>query len=155
MIAAAVSLTDLTKRFDGGAPSVDNINLDIPSGSLVTLLGPSGCGKTTTLRMIAGLEIPTEERILIGDEDVTRMPPERRDVTMVFQFYALFPHMNVFSNVGYGLSVARRPKAELVERVEDALALVGLAGLSDRRVDALSGGQQQRVALARALVMKP
>lgn len=155
MTAAAVTLTGLTKRFNGGDPSVDNVTLDIAAGSLVTLLGPSGCGKTTTLRMIAGLETPSEGRIMIGDTDVTRMPPERRDVTMVFQSYALFPHMDVFANVGYGLTVASRPKAEVIERVHDALELVGLEGFGDRRVDALSGGQQQRVALARALVMKP
>ncbi|MFN3663974.1 ABC transporter ATP-binding protein [Yoonia sp.] len=155
MTAAAVSLNALTKRFNAAAPSVNNINLEIAPGTLVTLLGPSGCGKTTTLRMIAGLETPSEGRIMIGDTDVTRMPPERRDVTMVFQSYALFPHMDVYANVAYGLRVARRPVAEVKERVAEALALVGLDGFGDRRVDALSGGQQQRVALARALVMKP
>ena len=152
---AAVSLRGIVKRFGSAAPAVDAIDLQIAPGELVTLLGPSGCGKTTTLRMIAGLEDPTEGSITIGEDEVTHLPAEKRDVTMVFQSYALFPHMNVRANVGYGLSVARRPRAEIAERVDEALALVGLGPYADRPVDALSGGQQQRVALARALVMKP
>jgi iron(III) transport system ATP-binding protein len=153
---AAVVLRNVLKSFGTkGAPAVDSINLDIAPGELVTLLGPSGCGKTTTLRMIAGLEEPTSGSILIGEEDVTHLPAEKRDVTMVFQSYALFPHMNVFENVAYGLKVARRPRAEIASRVAEALDLVGLGPYPDRSVDALSGGQQQRVALARALVMKP
>ncbi len=152
---AAVLLQSVLKSFGADAPAVDSINLDIAPGELVTLLGPSGCGKTTTLRMIAGLEEPTSGAIIIGDEDVTHLPAEKRDVTMVFQSYALFPHMNVFANVAYGLKVARRPRAEISQRVDEALALVGLEAYAQRSVDALSGGQQQRVALARALVMKP
>ncbi len=152
---AAVDLGRVTKRFGAGAPAVDDVSLQIAPGELVTLLGPSGCGKTTTLRMIAGLEDPTEGRITIGEDEVTHLPAEKRDVTMVFQSYALFPHMNVRANVGYGLKVARTPRAELTDRVEEALALVGLEAFAERPVDALSGGQQQRVALARALVMKP
>ncbi len=152
---AAVHLSGLVKRFGNGAPAVDDVNLQIAPGELVTLLGPSGCGKTTTLRMIAGLEDPTEGTITIGADEVTHLPAEKRDVTMVFQSYALFPHMNVRANVGYGLKVARRPRAEVTARVDEALALVGLQPYADRPVDALSGGQQQRVALARALVMKP
>ncbi|MBL4916838.1 ABC transporter ATP-binding protein [Tabrizicola sp. DMG-N-6] len=152
---AAVVLRRVLKSFGTGAPAVDTINLDIAPGELVTLLGPSGCGKTTTLRMIAGLEEPTAGSITIGDEDVTHLPAEKRDVTMVFQSYALFPHMNVFENVAYGLKVARRPRPEIAARVAEALDLVGLGAYADRSVDALSGGQQQRVALARALVMKP
>ncbi len=152
---AAVNLTGIVKRFGNGAPAVDDVNLQIAPGELVTLLGPSGCGKTTTLRMIAGLEDPTDGAITIGEDEVTHLPAEKRDVTMVFQSYALFPHMNVRANVGYGLRVARRPRAEVTERVDEALALVGLEAYAERSVDALSGGQQQRVALARALVMKP
>ena len=152
---AAVDLRGLVKRFGTAAPAVSDVNLTIAPGELVTLLGPSGCGKTTTLRMIAGLEDPSEGSITIGEEDVTHLPAEKRDVTMVFQSYALFPHMNVRANVGYGLKVARRPRTEIVERVTEALMLVGLEAYADRAVDALSGGQQQRVALARALVMKP
>jgi iron(III) transport system ATP-binding protein len=152
---AAVVLRRVMKRFGTSAPAVDAINLEIAPGELVTLLGPSGCGKTTTLRMIAGLEEPTSGSITIGDEDVTHLPAEKRDVTMVFQSYALFPHMNVFENVAYGLKVARRPRPEIAARVAEALDLVGLGPYPDRSVDALSGGQQQRVALARALVMKP
>ena len=155
VIPAAVRLSGIVKRFGKAAPAVSNIDLDIKPGELVTLLGPSGCGKTTTLRMIAGLEEPSEGAITIGDDEVTHLPAEKRDVTMVFQSYALFPHMNVRANVGYGLTVARRPKTEIAERVGDALDLVGLGAYADRAVDALSGGQQQRVALARALVMKP
>ena len=152
---AAVVLRRVLKRFGPNALAVDAIDLDIAPGELVTLLGPSGCGKTTTLRMIAGLEEPTSGTITIGDEDVTHLPAEKRDVTMVFQSYALFPHMNVFENVAYGLKVARRPRPEIATRVAEALELVGLGPYPDRSVDALSGGQQQRVALARALVMKP
>lgn len=152
---AAVRLSSIIKQFGGAAPAVNNVDLHIEPGELVTLLGPSGCGKTTTLRMIAGLEDPTAGTITIGDDEVTHLPAEKRDVTMVFQSYALFPHMNVRANVGYGLSVARRPRAEITERVNDALDLVDLGAYADRAVDALSGGQQQRVALARALVMKP
>lgn len=152
---ATVRLDNIVKQFGTGAPAVDAVNLDIAPGELVTLLGPSGCGKTTTLRMIAGLESPTEGHITIGEDEVTHLPAEKRDVTMVFQSYALFPHMNVMANVGYGLKVARRPRAEIAARVSEALELVGLEAYGDRSVDALSGGQQQRVALARALVMKP
>lgn len=153
--AAPVTLRGVTKRFDRDVVAVDDVTLDVEPGSLVTLLGPSGCGKTTTLRMIAGLERASEGRILIDGQDVTRLPANLRDVTMVFQSYALFPHMNVFQNVAYGLTVARHPREEVRRRTLEALSLVGLDGLQDRASNALSGGQQQRVALARALVMKP
>ncbi len=152
---APVRLERVVKRFGEAAPAVDALSLDIAPGELVTLLGPSGCGKTTTLRMIAGLEEASDGAVWIGDQDVTRLPAEKRDVTMVFQSYALFPHMNVFANVAYGLTVARRPRAEVQARVAESLALVGLEAFAERPVSALSGGQQQRVALARALVMKP
>ena len=121
----------------------------------MTLLGPSGCGKTTTLRLIAGLEMPTAGRILIGEDDVTTVPATERDVSMVFQSYALFPHMTVLENVAYGLNVSGRPKAEARARAEEGLALVGLEGYGRRLPSELSGGQQQRVAVARALVLEP
>lgn len=152
---ATVTLEGLEKRFSRDSLAVDSIDLDIAPGELVTLLGPSGCGKTTTLRMIAGLERATSGRILLDGEDVTRLPAYLRDVTMVFQSYALFPHMNVFENVAYGLRVARKPQQEIREGVETALRMVGLEELIDRQVTALSGGQQQRVALARALAIRP
>lgn len=153
--AAPIKLENVTKRFGKDVTAVDNVTLDVKAGSLLTLLGPSGCGKTTILRMIAGLERATEGKIFIDENDVTKLPANLRDVTMVFQSYALFPHMNVFGNVAYGLEVARRPKDQIKEEVKEALAMVGLEGLGDRATNALSGGQQQRVALARALVMHP
>ncbi|HEX7005466.1 MAG TPA: ABC transporter ATP-binding protein [Trueperaceae bacterium] len=153
--AAPVALEGVTKKFGADVVAVDALDLAIEPGSLVTLLGPSGCGKTTTLRMIAGLERATGGRILIDGSDVTRLPANLRDVTMVFQSYALFPHMNVFDNVAYGLRVAGVSGSELARRVDEALEMVGMQGLERRSSAALSGGQQQRVALARALVMEP
>jgi iron(III) transport system ATP-binding protein len=152
---ATVEVRDLLKRFGKDVVAVDHVDLHIDRGELVTLLGPSGCGKTTILRMIAGLERPTSGQILLDEDDVTRLPAYLRDVTMVFQSYALFPHMNVFENVAYGVRVARRPKEEIEERVHEALSMVGLDAFASRAVTALSGGQQQRVALARALVIRP
>ncbi len=152
--AARVELDAISKRF-GTVVAVDRVTLEIPAGKLVTLLGPSGCGKTTTLRIIAGLEQPTDGRVFIGDEDVTPLPAANRSTTMVFQSYALFPHLTVFENVAYGLRVSRRPEDEIRRRVQEVLSLVGLPGLEGRSPAALSGGQQQRVALARALVMQP
>lgn len=152
--AARVRLERITKRF-GPVAAVDDVTLDITAGTLVTLLGPSGCGKTTTLRMIAGLEQPTSGRVFIGDEDVTPLPAANRSTTMVFQSYALFPHLTVFENTAYGLRVLRRPAEEIRRRVGEVLVLVGLPGLEGRWPGQLSGGQQQRVALARALIMRP
>jgi iron(III) transport system ATP-binding protein len=152
--AARVVLQGVTKRF-GQMVAVDGVSLTIEPGELVTLLGPSGCGKTTTLRMVAGLEIATSGRIFIGEVEVTHLPPNARDVTMVFQSYALFPHLTVFENVAYGLRVLKRPEAELRNAVLSVLELVGMPGLEGRSPSALSGGQQQRVAVARALVMQP
>ncbi len=152
--AVPVRLENVTKRF-GSFAAVDNVTLVIPAGKLVTLLGPSGCGKTTTLRMIAGLEHPTGGRIWIGDEDVTALPASNRSVTMVFQSYALFPHLTVYENVAYGLRIAKLPETEIARQVAGVLELVGLPQVGRRYPAQLSGGQQQRVALARALVMKP
>jgi iron(III) transport system ATP-binding protein len=152
--AARVALKNVSKRF-GQTLAVDDVSLDIEPGSLVTLLGPSGCGKTTILRMVAGLETVSSGRVFIGDAEVTHLPPNARDVTMMFQSYALFPHLSVFENVAYGLRVLRRSEAEVRKSAEDALALVGMAGMGERPPNALSGGQQQRVALARSLVMQP
>jgi len=152
---ATVELRSLVKRFGRDVTAVNDVDLRIDKGELVTLLGPSGCGKTTILRLIAGLERPTSGQILLDDGDVSRLPAYLRDITMVFQSYALFPHMNVFENVAYGLRVARRPADEIKRRVGEALAMVGLAHLEERATAALSGGQQQRVALARALVIHP
>ena len=150
--SAPVELSAITKKY-GEVLAVDAVSFAIEAGHLVTLLGPSGCGKTTTLRMIAGLEIPTAGRILIGGEDVTRLPPSARDVSMVFQSYALFPHMTVMENVSYGL--AGQPKAAQREKAAEGLRMVGLEGYEDRLPSELSGGQQQRVACARALVLEP
>jgi iron(III) transport system ATP-binding protein len=150
--SAAVSLKDVRKLY-GDVVAVEEVSLTIEAGTLVTLLGPSGCGKTTTLRMIAGLEMPSAGRILIGDKDVTLLPPNERDVSMVFQSYALFPHMTVLENVAYGL--AGRPKSEQLDKAREGLRLVGLEGYDGRLPSELSGGQQQRVACARALVLEP
>jgi putative spermidine/putrescine transport system ATP-binding protein len=150
----AVSLRGLTKRY-GQVTAVDGIDLDIREGELLTLLGPSGSGKTTTLRMVAGFELPSEGTIQLGGVDVTTRPPFERDVNTVFQDYALFPHMSVAENIGYGLRVRGVAKAERRERVAAALAQVRLDDFGDRRPSQLSGGQRQRVALARALVNRP
>ena len=152
-----IQFKQVTKRY-GGANSplvVQGIDFLVPKGNLTTILGPSGCGKTTTLRMIAGLEAPSGGQILIDGVDVTHLGPSERNVSMVFQSYALFPHMNVIGNVRYGLDVSGVHKAEALERAQKSLALVGLAGYEERLPSELSGGQQQRVALARALVLEP
>jgi iron(III) transport system ATP-binding protein len=152
--AAAVVLQNLRKQY-GAVLAVEEVSTTIEAGTLVTLLGPSGCGKTTTLRMVAGLEMPTAGRILIGDKDVTLLPPNERDVSMVFQSYALFPHMTVLENVSYGLADAAISKAQRLEKAREGLRLVGLEGYDERLPSELSGGQQQRVACARALVLEP
>ncbi|MCC8373563.1 ABC transporter ATP-binding protein [Photorhabdus sp. HUG-39] len=149
-----VELKNVTKRF-GSNTVIDNLELSIPQGHMVTLLGPSGCGKTTVLRLVAGLEKPSEGKMFIDGEDVTDRSIQQRDICMVFQSYALFPHMSLGENIGYGLKMLGRPKAEIRERVKEALELVDLGGFDDRYVDQISGGQQQRVALARALTLKP
>ncbi|MEL5567309.1 ferric ABC transporter ATP-binding protein [Serratia ureilytica] len=149
-----VELRNVSKRF-GNNTVIDNITLTIPRGQMVTLLGPSGCGKTTILRLVAGLEKPSDGQIFIDGEDVTHRSIQQRDICMVFQSYALFPHMSLGENVGYGLKMLGIPRAEVKARVQEALAMVDLAGFDDRYVDQISGGQQQRVALARALILKP
>ncbi|WP_119303769.1 ABC transporter ATP-binding protein [Dongia deserti] len=152
--SAAVVLEKVRKQY-GVVMAVEEVSVTIEAGTLVTLLGPSGCGKTTTLRMVAGLEMPTAGRILIGDKDVTLLPPNERDVSMVFQSYALFPHMTVLENVSYGLADASLSKARKLEKAREGLRLVGLDGYDERLPSELSGGQQQRVACARALVLEP
>ncbi|MCP4362800.1 MAG: ABC transporter ATP-binding protein, partial [Chloroflexi bacterium] len=151
---------NVTKLFpgrggEGEVTAVDNISLNIGKGELVTLLGPSGCGKTTTLRMIAGFEFPTTGDIYLDSQEINNLPPHKRDMSMVFQSYAIFPHLSVYENVAYGLKVARLPKKEIQERVAKTLTLVELDGYEKRAPNQLSGGQQQRVALARALIMEP
>ena len=150
----AIRLVDLRKSF-GDVVAVDGVSLEVSDGEFLTLLGPSGSGKTTVLRMIAGFEQPTSGTIELAGVDVTRVPPYNRDVNTVFQDYALFPHMDVLSNVEYGLKVKKVPKAERRSRAEEALATVRLEGYGSRKPSQLSGGQRQRVALARALVNKP
>ena len=149
-----IQIRNVSKRF-GKVTAVDNVSLDILSGEFFVLLGPSGCGKTTLLRMIAGFELPTEGQILIDGQDMANVPPNKRPVNMVFQSYAVFPHMSVTDNVGYGLRISGVSKGEMRDRVAEALELVKLGGFEDRMPDQMSGGQRQRVALARSLVMRP
>ncbi len=146
-----VALHEVTKSF-GGAAAVDRVSLAVPKGALVALLGPSGCGKSTTLRLIAGLEQPTAGRIMIGGRDVTDAAPADRGIAMVFQSYALFPHLSVAENIVFGLRVRNVPSAELKRRLDRAVDILGLSGLLERKPSQLSGGQQQRVALGRAIV---
>jgi putative spermidine/putrescine transport system ATP-binding protein len=151
---AAVRLEGVAKRY-GDVVAVDGIDLEVGAGEFFSMLGPSGSGKTTTLRMIAGFELPTEGRVLLDGEDVSHKPPFERDVNTVFQDYALFPHMSVGDNVGYGLMIRKVPRQEREQRIGDALRMVRLDGYQKRRPGQLSGGQRQRVALARALVNRP
>jgi iron(III) transport system ATP-binding protein len=154
MTKGSVRFENVTKKF-GDVVALNPLSLEIAPGTLVTLLGPSGCGKTTTLRLIAGLESASDGKILIGEQDVTHLSATYRRVSMVFQSYALFPHMTVLENVSYGLTVKRTPKAEAREKAEHGLEMVGLKGFGDRLPSELSGGQQQRVAVARAIVLEP
>jgi spermidine/putrescine ABC transporter ATP-binding subunit len=149
-----VSIRGVTKRF-GGVEAVSNVSLEVRAGEFVSLLGPSGCGKTTTLRMIAGFEVPDEGDILLGTESIVDVPPYRRDTSMVFQDYALFPHRTVAQNIGFGLRMRRTPRREIDRKVEAMLEVLGLSGMGDRKPNELSGGQRQRVALGRALVVDP
>ena len=149
-----LSLKNISKRF-GQTTAVDSVSLEVERGEFFGLLGPSGCGKTTTLRMIAGLETPDSGAIRFADKEITQLAPEKRGFGMVFQNYALFPHLNVFENVAFGLRARHKPKPEMISAVKSALELVQLPGYEKRRVDELSGGQQQRVAIARAIAIEP
>ena len=158
--SSGVTLTDITKIFptpegSGETVAVNHINLEAANGELVTLLGPSGCGKTTTLRMISGFEYPSSGQIMIGGRDVANIPPNKRGVSMVFQSYALFPHLSVWENIAYGLKVKKLSKQELLTRTGKVVRLMQLEGMERRFPNQLSGGQQQRVSLARAIVIEP
>lgn len=150
-----IELKDIKKEFEDGFIAVEDFNLEIKRGEFVTFLGPSGCGKTTTLRMIAGFELPSEGEILLNGEDISKLPPNERPINTVFQRYALFPHLNIYDNVAFGLKLKKLPKAEIVKKVQKGLEMVDLAGFENRKVTTLSGGQQQRIAIARALVNEP
>jgi len=152
---AAIGIDRVSKVFDGGVTAVDDVSLDVADGEFVVLVGPSGCGKSTLLRLIAGLEEVTAGSVLIDGVDVTDEPPRRRDIAMVFQSYALYPHMSVRRNMAYGLRVRRTPKDEIDRRVTEVARLLGLDGLLERRPAQLSGGQRQRVAMGRAIVREP
>ena len=155
MTEPIVSIRNVSKKFSGGVIAVDNVSIDIAQNEFFALLGPSGCGKTTLLRMISGLETPTSGQIMIGNEDMALTPPNKRPTNMVFQSYAVFPHMTVEQNVGYGLKVTGVESSEIKRRVAEALEMVKLSALAERKPDQMSGGQRQRVALARALVKRP
>lgn len=150
-----IELKNIVKTYDNGFTAVDGFNLEVKRGEFVTFLGPSGCGKTTTLRMIAGFEIPTSGEILLDGQDISKLPPNKRPINTVFQRYALFPHLNIFDNIAFGLKLKKLPKAEIVKKVKKVLEMVDLEGFEDRKVATLSGGQQQRIAIARALVNEP
>src|SRR5687767_12306817 len=152
---ASVLLDKVWKTYPNGHVAARGVELAIEDGEFMVLVGPSGCGKSTALRMIAGLETPTRGRVLIGERDVTQVPPQERDVAMVFQSYALYPHMTVRHNLGFGLRMRGTPGARIAERVEGAAKALGLAAVLDRKPGQLSGGQRQRVALGRAIVREP
>ena len=151
----AIRIENVRKVFGGNVTALDGLDLEIGAGELFFLLGASGCGKTTLLRCIAGLETPTDGRIFFGDTDVTELAPHKREAAMVFQSYALWPHLTVGQNIAFGLEERKVPKAEIKKRVTEALEMVQLGGYGERSIDQMSGGQQQRVSLARALVVKP
>ena len=153
---ASISFKNVTKTYDGAAsPVVPNLNLEIKDKEFIILVGPSGCGKSTTLRMIAGLESITEGEVYIGDRLVNKVPPKDRDIAMVFQNYALYPHMNVYKNISFGLNLRKEDKAEIDRRVHEAAKILDLEHLLSRKPKELSGGQRQRVALGRAMVRNP
>ena len=154
MVVASLSLQHLERRY-GPVRAVDDLNLEVPDGAFVTLLGPSGCGKSTTLNLVAGLDRPNAGRIVLGDRDVTKVPPNERRMAMVFQSYALYPNMTVFENIGFSLKLLRRPAAEITERVTGVADMLDIGHLLHRKPAELSGGQQQRVALGRALIKQP
>ena len=150
-----LEIKSLCRTFEDGFMAVDNFSLSIKRGEFVTFLGPSGCGKTTTLRMLAGFDMPSSGEILLNGEDITKLPPNERPINTVFQRYALFPHLNIFDNIAFGLKLKKLPRAEIVKKVKKALEMVDLEGFESRTVQTLSGGQQQRIAIARAIVNEP
>ena len=150
-----IELKHITKTYEDGFSAVEDFNLEVKQGEFITFLGPSGCGKTTTLRMIAGFDIPTEGEILLNGKPITDLPPNKRPINTVFQRYALFPHMNIYENIAFGLKQRKMPRAVIEKKVKKVLELVDLEGFENRRTDTLSGGQQQRVAIARAVVNEP
>ncbi|MEW6059784.1 MAG: sn-glycerol-3-phosphate ABC transporter ATP-binding protein UgpC [Actinomycetota bacterium] len=152
---AGITLEDVTKVYPGGVRAISELNLDIQDGEFIVLVGPSGCGKTTALRMVAGLEGITEGTIRIGDRVVNTVPPKERDIAMVFQNYALYPHMSVYDNMAFGLKLRKIPKEDIDRRVREAAGILGLEELLQRKPKALSGGQRQRVAMGRAIVREP
>src|SRR5208282_4518488 len=152
---AQVSIRKVAKMFEGNVQAVKGIDLEIDDQEFVVLVGPSGCGKSTTLRMVAGLEEITSGNIFIDGKRVNDVPPKDRDIAMVFQNYALYPHMTVYKNMAFGLMLRKFPKAEIEKRVKDAAAILGIGELLERKPKALSGGQRQRVAVGRAIVRKP
>ena len=151
-----IELRHISKVYsDNGFKAVDDFNLEVKRGEFVTFLGPSGCGKTTTLRMIAGFEMPTSGEILLNGEDISQLPANKRPINTVFQRYALFPHMNIYDNIAFGLKLKKLPKEEIRKKVKKVLDMVDLEGFENRKISTLSGGQQQRIAIARALVNEP
>ncbi|WP_283595557.1 spermidine/putrescine ABC transporter ATP-binding protein [Paraclostridium bifermentans] len=154
MLENIIELKNLSKRYDDNQV-LDNLSLDIKKNEFLTLLGPSGCGKTTTLKIIAGFEYADEGKVLFEERDITDIPPHERQINTVFQKYALFPHMNIYENIAFGLKIKKLPKDEIDKKVKEMLKLVALEGFERRQVESLSGGQQQRVAIARALVNEP
>ncbi len=150
-----IELKHITKTYEDGYTAVSDFNLEVKQGEFITFLGPSGCGKTTTLRMIAGFDIPTEGEILLNGAPITSLPPNKRPINTVFQRYALFPHMNIYENIAFGLRQKKTPEKVIAKKVKKVLELVDLEGFENRKVDTLSGGQQQRVAIARAVVNEP
>ena len=150
-----IELKHIVKTYEDGFTAVNDFNLEVGRGEFVTFLGPSGCGKTTTLRMIAGFDIPTSGEILLNGQDITKLPPNKRPINTVFQNYALFPHMNIYENIAFGLKLKKLDKKQIDLKVAKVLELVDLEGFENRAVTTLSGGQQQRIAIARALVNEP
>ena len=150
-----IELKHITKTYEDGYSAVSDFNLEVKQGEFITFLGPSGCGKTTTLRMIAGFDIPTEGEILLNGKPITSLPPNKRPINTVFQRYALFPHMNIYENIAFGLRQKKTPEKVIAKKVKKVLELVDLEGFENRKIDTLSGGQQQRVAIARAVVNEP
>src|SRR6266496_292405 len=152
---AAITLTNLTKRFAGDVLAVDDVSLEVRDGEFMVLVGPSGCGKSTLLKLIAGIEETSDGRIFIADRDVTLLDPRKRDIAMVFQNYALYPHLSVRANLGFGLKLRKTSKRDIASRVDKVAKILGLDDMLERKPGELSGGQRQRVAMGRAIVREP